>query len=49
MNVHAVYREVGWFRAGANICATTPKNVKRSVGAAKRAESVTVPGEVHHN
>ena len=49
MDMHAAYREVGSYRAAADICGTTPKTVKRSVEAAKRAESGAVPGEVRHN
>jgi hypothetical protein len=49
MDMHAAYREVGSFRAAAEICGTTPKTVKRSVEAAKRADSGAVPGEVRHN
>ena len=47
--MHAAYREVGSFRAAAQICGTTPKTVKRSVEAAKLVESGAVPGEVRHN
>ena len=49
MDMHAAYREVGSFRAAAQICGTTPKTVKRSVEAAKLVESGAVPGEVRHN
>ena len=49
MDMHAAYREVGSYRAAADICGTTPKTVKRSVEAAKRSESGAVPGEVRHN
>jgi transposase len=47
--MHAAYREVGSYRAAADICGTTPKTVKRSVEASKRAESGAVPGDVRHN
>ena len=47
--MHAAYREVGSYRAAADICGTTPKTIKRSVEAAKRAEAEPVPGEVRHN
>ena len=49
MDMHAAYREVGSYRAAAEICGTTPKTVKRSVEAALKAESGSVPGEVRHN
>jgi hypothetical protein len=49
MDMHAAYREVGSYRAAADICGTTPKTVKRSVEAVKRAEAGFVPGEVRHN
>ncbi len=35
MDMHAAYREVGTYRAAAEICGTTPKTVKRSVLAAR--------------
>ena len=38
MDMHAAYREVGSYRAAAEICGTTPKTVKRSVEAALRAQ-----------
>ena len=38
MDMHAAYREVGSYRAAAEICGTTPKTVKRSVLAARAAE-----------
>ncbi len=49
MDMHAAYREVGSYRAAAEICGTTPKTIKRSVEAALRAEGGPVPGEVRHN
>ena len=49
MDMHAAYREVGSFRAAAQICGTTPKTVKRSVEAAKLVESGRCPPEVRHN
>ena len=49
MDMHAAYREVGSYRAAADICGTTPKTVKRSIQTAERAESGSVPGEVRHN
>ncbi|MGH9047718.1 MAG: IS21 family transposase [Acidimicrobiales bacterium] len=47
MDMHAAYREVGSYRAAAEICGTTPKTVKRSVLAARAAESGDVA--VEHN
>ena len=49
MDMHAAYREVGSYRATAEICGTTPKTVKRSVEAARAAEAGPVPGEIRHN
>ena len=49
MDMHAAYREVGSYRAAADICGTTPKTVKRSVEAARRAEAGSDPGPVRHN
>ena len=49
MDMHAAYREVGSYRAAADICGTTPKTVKRSVEAARRAEAGVDPGLVRHN
>ena len=48
MDMHAAYREVGSFRAAAEICGTTPKTVKRSVLAAQAAESGEI-SVVEHN
>jgi len=49
MDMHAAYREVGSYRAAADICGTTPKTVKRSVEAARRAEAGSDPGLARHN
>lgn len=51
MDMHAAYREVGSYRAAAEICGTTPKTVKRSVTAARAAQAGRggSPGEVTHN
>src|SRR3984957_14807065 len=49
MDMHAAYREVGSYRAAADICGTTPKTVKRSVVRAEQAEAGGDPGEVRHN
>ena len=49
MDMNAAYREVGSYRAAADICGTTPKTVKRSVEAARRAEAGVDPGLVRHN
>ena len=48
MDMHAAYREVGSYRAAAEICGTTPKTVKRSVLAARAAEKGEIP-VVEHN
>jgi hypothetical protein len=48
MDMHAAYREVGSYRAAAEICGTTPKTVKRSVLAAQVAEKGESP-VVEHN
>ncbi|HZM55622.1 MAG TPA: hypothetical protein VFC03_11410 [Acidimicrobiales bacterium] len=49
MDIHSAYREVGSYRAATDICGTTPKAEKRSVEAARAAETGPVPGEVRHN
>jgi transposase len=50
MDMYAAYREVGSYRAAADICGTTPKTIKRSVNAAKRAQAGGgSPGVVAHN
>jgi hypothetical protein len=49
MDMHAAYREVGSYRAAADICGTTPKTVKRSVVKAEEAEAGVETGEVRHN
>lgn len=41
MDINAAYREVGTYRAAADICGTTPKTVKRIVEAAERETSAT--------
>ena len=48
MDMHAAYREVGSYRAAAEICGTTPITVKRSVLAAQAAEKGAIP-VVEHN
>jgi transposase len=48
MDMHAAYREVGSYRAAAEICGTTHKTVKRSVEAARRTEAGEV-SPVEHN
>ena len=45
MDIISAYREVGSFRAAADICSTTPKTVKRVVEAAQRNE----PAATSHN
>src|ERR1700722_1092852 len=51
MDMYAAYREVGSYRAAADICGTTPKTIKRSVTAAQQAQggSGRPPGDVAHN
>ena len=49
MDMHAAYREVGSYRAAADICGTTPKTVKRSVLKAERSEAGVDSGEIQHN
>jgi len=46
MDIESAYREVGTFRGAAEICATTPKTVKRVVLAARRDGEVK---EIPHN
>jgi hypothetical protein len=48
MDMHAAYREVGTYRAAAEICGTTPKTVKRAVLAAAAKEVGENP-VVEHN
>jgi transposase len=48
MDMNAVYREVGSYRAAAAICGTTHKTVKRSVLAARAAENGVVPAPPHN-
>jgi hypothetical protein len=48
MDMHAAYREVGSYRAAAEIFGTTPKTVKRSVLAAQATEQGEIP-VVEHN
>jgi transposase len=48
MDMHAAYREVGSYRAAAEICGTTPKTVKRSVLAGQAAKKSEIP-VVEHN
>ena len=48
MDIHAVYREVGSYRATAEICGTTHRTVKRSVLAAQAAEQGIAPAPPHN-
>jgi transposase len=48
MDMYAAYREVGSYRAAADICGTTPKTIKRSVNAVRAAQGGS-PGQVAHN
>jgi hypothetical protein len=47
VDMNAAYREVGSYRAAADICGTTPKTVKRAIKAAEQADAGVVP--VRHN
>ena len=49
MDMYAAYREVGSYRAAAEICGTTARTVKRSIEAAQRAAPGTAPGQGRHN
>jgi transposase len=49
MDMNAAYREVGSYRAAAEMCGTTPKTVKRSVEAAERHASGVDPERARHN
>jgi len=48
MDMNAAFREVGSYRAAAEICGTTPKTVKRSVLAAQAVDEGTEVA-VRHN
>ena len=48
MDMQAAYREVGTYRAAAEICGTTPKTVKRAVLAAQAAASGENPVVAHN-
>src|SRR5664280_3097988 len=50
MDMHAAYREVGSYRAAAEICGTTDKTIKRAVEKARVAETTKADGvAVAHN
>src|SRR3984957_19293028 len=51
MDMYTAYREVGSYRAAADICGATPKTIKRSVNAARAAQggSGRSAGLVAHN
>ena len=49
MDILSAYREVGSYRAAADICATTPKTVKRAVLAEATRNATAVVEEVVHN
>jgi transposase len=48
MDMNAVYREVGSYRAAAEICGTTHRTIKRSVMAARAAEKGEAPAPPHN-
>ena len=49
MDMTSAYREVGSYRAAADICGTTPKTVKRAVLAERRAGEAAGTEVVEHN
>ena len=49
MDMASAYREVGSYRAAADICGTTPKTVKRAVLAERRAGEAGGAEVVEHN
>lgn len=49
MDILSAYREVGTYRAAADICGTTPKTVKRAVLADAAAGDTVEEGVVVHN
>src|SRR3954463_211349 len=49
MDILSAYREVGSYRAAADICGTTPKTVKRAVLAGAAKSEATVEEGVVHN
>ena len=49
MDMTSAYREVGSYRAAADICGTTPKTVKRAVLAERRASEAAGAEVVEHN
>lgn len=49
MDILSAYREVGSYRAAADICATTPKTVKRAVLADAARDAAAVIEVVAHN
>jgi transposase len=48
MDMNAVYREVGSYRAAAEICGTTHRTIKRSVMAARAVQSGEAPAPPHN-
>ena len=49
MDMHAAYRELGSYRAAAELCGTTDKTVRRAVARATAAEEASGAGAVEHN
>lgn len=49
MDMHAAYKELGSYRAAAELCGTTDKTVRRAVARATAAEEAPDAGAVEHN
>ena len=49
MDMHAAYKELGSYRAAAELCGTTDKTVRRAVARATAAEKTPGAGAVEHN
>lgn len=49
MDMHAAYKELGSYRAAAELCGTTDKTVRRAVARATAAEETPGAGAVEHN
>ncbi|MHB8220614.1 MAG: hypothetical protein ACYDHU_09900 [Acidimicrobiales bacterium] len=49
MDMHAAYKELGCYRAAAELCGTTDKTLKRAVARATAAEETPGTGAAGHN
>jgi transposase len=49
MDMHAAYKELGSYRAAAELCGTTDKTVRRAVARATAAGEAPGAGAVEHN